>query len=740
MRKQLIAVAAALVLTAAGAAFLALAGENGPELTTLDNKSTQVENSTVYEVGTARSEQFEELCESETHELYLNEATLGIQVVDKKTGFVYTSAYEDTEGLNETWSNFMFSGVTIEYADKKNKVTRKPLTLSDASIALSKRADGFDAKIQYVEAGISLQLSVTLDGSDIIVTIPKESIQETGELKLQNIYLYPFLGATKGIENNGYFFVPDGCGALIRTNQEELLVTSPYVKRVYGSDYGMGDYNPMTQENGLVEAEQIYLPVYGIILQQGAEHGQGFAVVLEKGEEYADLEAYISGLSGPYNFMTQKFVFRQIYKQAVDQNGTVMLTNQEKRNVMDIAVRYHFLTGEEANYTGIASYYRNYLMEQGVLKPEESRTEIPMKLEFLGAELERGMFGYSTVVMTKFQEMQKIAAELREAGIKAQTVVVSGYGKEGASGSFPSIIRLNSKLGSQTSWDKFVSEVQEHGGTVELYMDVMKAYDTGGSYSQGKDVLQQISKELVKDYYYNPFYYLGAHFTVEQLIKQGANAGKYGVDGIAVQTSGTRLFSNWNKKNAMTRNEVKEAIIESAATGISKSFYAPNSYLFGQTKAVYDIPMESSQYLIFTDTVPFLQMVLKGSLPYYAPASNFNADAVNEQLKKIEYGAYPAYYLTMEDPIALYDTTSAWLFTSSYEAWKEPAIAEYHLLNEALTPVEGAYLISHTMVSPGVAVSGYSNGIKLAVNYNETAVSVEGVTVKAKSFAVIQQP
>ena len=54
--------------------------------------------------------------------------------------------------------------------------------------------------------------------------------------------MYPFLGATKGTQNNGYFFVPDGCGALIRTNQEELLVTSPYVKRVYGNDFGMGDF------------------------------------------------------------------------------------------------------------------------------------------------------------------------------------------------------------------------------------------------------------------------------------------------------------------------------------------------------------------------------------------------------------------------------------------------------------------------------------------------------------------
>lgn len=742
MRKQWIGLGATLiflVVILVSVRTVLASEEEKTKLTTLDNKSTQIESDKVYEVSARASKGFEKLCESTTHELYFNETTLGIQILDKQTGFLYSSTGKDIEGMNETWSNFMYSGVTLEYADNKNKVIRRPLTLSDAKILLNKRSDGFDAEIMYQKAGIELKLSVTLQKEDVIVQIPKESIKETGEYKLQTIYLYPFLGATKGTQNNGYFFVPDGCGALIRTNQKELLVTSPYVKRVYGNDFGMGDFTTTQENSGLKEPEQIYLPIYGIILQHGEKEGQGFAAVLEEGEEYADLEAYVSGLSGPYNFMTAKFVCRQIYKQAVDQNGTVMLANQEKRNETEIRVRYHFLSGKQADYTGIANFYRTYLIENEGLNPMVRQETIPMKLEFLASELESGMFGYSTIIMTTIQDMKEMAKELRERGIQNQTIVVSGYGKEGASGSMPSKVRLTNKIGSRSEWDNFVSEIHQYDGRVEVYVDEMKAYPTGGSYSQGKDVIQGINKVLVNGFRYGSFYYLGSSFVAEQLNVQGKKAEELKVDGIAVDTSGFSLFSNWNKKDLVTRKEAKEQLKKSAKQGTEKSFYSPNSYLLGATKAIYDIPMESSQYLIFTDTVPFLQMVLKGLISYYAPASNFNADTVNEQLKKIEYGAYPSYYLTGQDSIQLYDTTSAWLFTSDYAVWKEPAITEYHMLNDALSYVEGAYLIDHTMVQENVVVTTYSNGVKLVVNYNESAVNVEGTTVAGKNFAVILQ-
>ena len=85
--------------------------------------------------------------------------------------------------------------------------------------------------------------------------------------------------------------------------------------------------------------------------------------------------------------MTAKFVYRQIYKQAVDQNGTVMLTNQEKYNKTGIRTRYHFLSGKQADYVGIANFYRNYLIENEALTSHSDRLPIfPVSFTLLGIE------------------------------------------------------------------------------------------------------------------------------------------------------------------------------------------------------------------------------------------------------------------------------------------------------------------------------------------------------------------
>lgn len=755
MRKKIMGIILTASLLIASVAAAVSANDETLSITTLDNKSALPETSAVYTINSKLSDEFSKIAQSTTHELYLNEKTLGIQVKDKLSGFVYSSAGEDSEGLNQTWTNFMYSGITLEYMNDKQKVIRKPITISNAKIELTKKENGFTANILYEEENIALILDVVLEEDEVIAAIPKESIKELGSMKLQNIYLYPFLGATKGIENDGYFFVPDGSGALIRTNQKELMTSSPYTKRIYGSDYGMLDFNALAENNMLKEPEQIYLPIYGNILQP---QQQGFAVVIEEGEEYADIEAYVNGISTPYNFITSKFVFRQTYKQPVDQKGTVMLANQSNRNEMDIKVRYHFLSGKNADYTGIAKYYQNYLAEKGILSsledkekniPEKSVLEentleksileknIPMKVEFVASELEKKLIGHSTLVMTTVEEMEEFLNDLRENGIERFKVVVRGYGLDGATGSKPSEIKLSKKVGNKSEWNEFITDVKEAGDEIEFYVDVSIGYETGGSYSEGKDVVQGINKDLIFNYYYGDYQYLGSHFIQKQLISQGKKAKDLGLNGIAIDSSGYHLFSNWNKKNLTTRSRAKEQLVQAEVDGLKFSYYRPNAYLLSKTNAVYDIPMSSSQYMIFTDTVPFMQMVLKGYIPYYASASNFNADTTNDLLKKIEYGAYPSYYLTNKDSIELYNTSSAWLFTSEYSVWKDQMIEEYNILNRVLSKVEGASIIRHSVPASNVMKVEYSNGVTILINYNETAVLIDGKTIEGKDFAVI---
>lgn len=150
-----------------------------------------------------------------------------------------------------------------------------------------------------------------------------------------------------------------------------------------------------------------------------------------------------------------------------------------------------------------------------------------------------------------------------------------------------------------------------------------------------------------------------------------------------------------------------------------------------------DLPMSTSSFLLESEEVPFLQLVLKGHVDYYAQASNFNANPQKEQLKMIDYGSYPSFILTDEDPIKLANTEASWwLFTSQYSVWKDQAVQEYRTVAEALKPVADATFDKREKVREGVFKNTYSNGTVIYVNYTMNEFTADGNKIPAQGFLV----
>ena len=58
--------------------------------------------------------------------------------------------------------------------------------------------------------------------------------------------------------------------------------------------------------------------------------------------------------------------------------------------------------------------------------------------------------------------------------------------------------------------------------------------------------------------------------------------------------------------------------------GTTLNLVAPNKYLWKYTDRYLQSPVGTSQYVYETDTVPFLQMVLNGTMEVYAPYANLS--------------------------------------------------------------------------------------------------------------------
>ena len=84
-----------------------------------------------------------------------------------------------------------------------------------------------------------------IDGEGLIATVRGSSVKETDKDRylLVSAEILPYFGAA-GADENGYIFVPDGCGALIYYNNGKTE-TEQYSQPVYGNDAAQ-----MRNENG----------------------------------------------------------------------------------------------------------------------------------------------------------------------------------------------------------------------------------------------------------------------------------------------------------------------------------------------------------------------------------------------------------------------------------------------------------------------------------------------------------
>ncbi len=706
----------------------------------MDNKDTQIEED--WTGGTPFSEnlanEMKQVAENDNFILYYNPASLAVQVVEKATGYIHSSIVEEgdeVEGMNSTWRGMMQSGITLELLDAKGNAKTWPLTTKDASVEVKEKEDGFTAHVVWPE-GIAVTMKVTLTEDGIDVSIPESGTteKEGSKYTLLSIYVFPFMDANRGHEQNGYLFVPDGSGALIRTSVETISA-EPYEKQIYGSDIGLGNYTSKNDQGMLLDPENIYVPVYGVIQNVNES---GVAVIIEDGDEYANIQAYASGITTEFNFITSKFLVRQSYQMKVSQSGETVSMIQEERNHFDINVVYKFLSGDDADYVGIAESYREHLIKKGALSLQKADSkDIPLKLEFIVAEKKEGLFGKSTVSMTSAEELDIILTDLMNAGVRNIQVVLRGVGNGGASGAAPTLFTFEKETGSKKEWAALIEKYDKLGVDVALYCDFTRGYDDADGYSN-RDRAQSISKVLLQTFDNGRFTYLSPAFTVNALTQFAKDAATIGVDNLAVDAIGKNLYSNWNSQGPLTRGEAKN-VLESVDTEDTQlSLYTPNAYMFSVTDAAYDLPTSSSGYYIFTDTVPFLQIVLKGCVDIYGTGFNFHANADADMLRCIEYGLYPSYYLTKESTIEMIDTPSGWLYTSEYDQWRESIISEYGKMNAVMEGIKGATITERTVLSDGVIMVEYSNGKNIVVNYNDTAFVDGDVKVEAKGCLLIE--
>lgn len=691
------------------------------------------------------------VAKNESYELYLKDETLSIKVKDLKTGEVMNSTIDEPQGqVNSTWKGFLQSGVVLTLIKGVDDSIQADLVTAAEKEAVDVKVtdlvNGFKAEVDFTEFCISFTMYVTLEDNDVCVVIPDDTIVEYGPADKKHVVgsiaLYPCMGATYLGEEEGYMLIPDGTGALISLEDKEGKYIDGYSKFIYGNDAGFSDSTTNTllwdEIDMINEAEEILAPVYGMV---HTDRGIGYLAIVEEGDVRAKINAEPNGVNVGYNRIYTKYIFNQVYTEYTSADSTGSFKRYEtERTHMDISMRFSFVSGDAADYAGLAVAYREYLLDNGVVQADLD-TSYNTRVDFLGTERENWLTTTTPVTMTTIDNIREIYDELKDANITDIVTVYKGWQDGGIQNIPVDEYEADDSIGGTKELTKLIDELKESDIKFNLYQETVKINPSESSTTF--DVVKMNNKRLYEEKVYMDVYQTFNFVTPEKsatVLKSAIESyTDDGIENIAVSGMSNELFSYYYSSVYYSRQEtadVYENSIADASKYMNIMLEQPYSYLWKYTDAFLDMPLSSSNYMYESGQVPFLAIALKGVVPMYSEYVNFEANKKEFFLKLVETGTYPSFYITYEDSAALIYTNSADIYSSKYSVYKQEIINYANELGALSAKVEDAMIVDHEQIQTDVVKVTYDNGVKVYINYTDDVVTVDGITIDGMSYKV----
>ncbi|MGN0745913.1 MAG: DUF5696 domain-containing protein [Aristaeellaceae bacterium] len=689
--------------------------------------------------------------EGSEYNLYLREDSMSVVVECRANGALMFSAVEDASTISSSALGQAQSGVVMQYlAIGSSSISQETVDLISTGNTQVHTIDydytvpnGFKATISYTNLGITFSVVVELEENDLKVSVPREEIRQEmyGSYSLSTLTLFPFMGASYLGGDTGYMLVPDGQGALIELKDNEKRYRSLYYDTpVYGSKI-KDDKNGAGNSPTTVSTEPDIMPVFGMA---HTDKGIAFLGVIEQGDLGASIRAYPNGaVNLAYDRTSALFEYSYRFTQmmgAAAGSGGMDARLPELRS-FDIVQHFLFLSGEEANYTGMAVAYRNYLEEHGAFASARL-DDFDVQLDVLGLEKENFVLGKQNVVMTTFEDAAVILADLKEKGAGSLSMVFRGWQEGGLSAALPTddfnpAGALGGSKGLRTLLEGAASR------KIDLYLEAdflrMNA-DTHPvlSYSAFKKVDSQTWSRPTYGDVYETMYYLTPSKSLEigqSVLEKLRQGGVKGVSLVSITSFLSDYYENNAVRDAVSMAECYSRLCHAASGSMNARLSAANAYLWPCATSLSDLPITGSDYIFTTCDVPFLAIALSGRIPCYAEYTNFQANTNRFFLRLVEQGIRPAFLLTMEDPIALKNTNSSNIYSSRYELYGDMIVSWSQELGALHEKLDGASIVGHEMLGDMTHVT-WSNGTEVFLNYGEDELTQDGVTVASMSYVV----
>lgn len=660
---------------------------------------------------------------------------------DKKTSAVWSSTPFAEYQNGAYYADLkirVFNSVTLEEESNDSYACSK--------INSEKINDGIRLTYYFDEYRISIPIDYTLDKDCLKILIDSQKIAEGNKnYSLLAVTPLPSICSVHCEADDSYLFAPIGSGAVFSNK-----ITADRARVINGNTSNCAK---ITVESYANASEQAIMKVWGV-----KAGNQALLGIAQKCEGTVGVNVVAGDKKSDYSTVSPiVFVRDYDYFRGVTKSGGNIKQVSELSSIK-CEIGYYMLSGDKADYNGMAKRYRQYLIDNGMLETDAKKLNSASvyNLTFLGGVMtDSGVLGVQTrefESMTSFYQARDIIAEMKEKTGVAPNVRLKGYGKTGINiGEIAGGFEFNKKLGSDSDRQKLEEYCSSSG--IQMFTDFNPVYysESGGGFSYSNDAAQTpvlVAAENspvnvpMRDFNTSLTYRILGRSKLSDVFKKTLNfANKKGVSSLSFSAFGGITYSDYSdaSKYGATKNYSEDAaknINMLRAEGHKVACDNTAAFLAGITDTVFCAPLMPTGRFQCDYEIPFYEMVFHGYVPMYSTPVNYSADFDRHKLLAIRAGVGLDFSIINDfSPNFMGDNIEK-LYVAKYSDRKEYIEKSVKQYKELFQKIKNAQISRYEVIDRNVSKTVYSNGIAVYTNYSYTPVNSPVGELEAYGFFV----
>ena len=667
-----------------------------------------------------------------------------VTLTEKVTGTTYNSRNAFAENDNYSSGSMkkkMKSETVIDcYFTKEalTNITEATAYSCDAEIAVAEDNGKIKVTYDFVDMSVRFAVFYAIGKDNLEVNIDLKSLEEYGDYSVARINLLPGFASGTG-HDNGYIFVPDGSGALIEFNNNADMTYRDYVYGKEGSEIA---------KLKSINTEKIYMPVFGMI-----KNGAGFVAIIEEGDAIAEIIADSKNDNQFYNAVSSIVDIRYTFTTNLfgdTKNKSNASTAYSRISLIDnleyYTVKYHFLSGNNANYIGMAEKYREYLINDKGL--EKKVGEPVLNIDVIGAiDAKANFLGFSyfkPYALTEYSQIETITEALKEKGVDDIGIRYIGWYNNGITNKkILTKVKPIGALGGKKDLKALNSYAQKNEIDITYDIEFMKFLNGRKKYAVSSPFKEKLTfspylrSVYATDNRKRSWNILSSEYWDKNFSSIKKSLSKLTIDDISLSSLTNSIYSDFSTDTTNTKMDVMNSavkLLDETKDKFSIKGESANAYTIPYLSKIYKAPTYTSGYYVFDEEIPFYQIVLHGYIDLTAMPQYTSDNRQINYLKAVETGSQLLYTGTAAETKEIVDTDYDYLYGTNYKLWLDDAAEKYAKYQPLLEKIYDSAIVSHRALQKDVYETTYENGVSVIVNYNNEAVEVDGVKIEKYDF------